>query len=258
MAKKSTSSWVERVYGCIRRLSEGAKKILVVVFVASVLLNVVLVAFFLFKGNTMKISFDTLNKVNIELSGKEVRYKVILDKMMDEQETASYFVDWLRGKDFYNIEDVSFVDSLAEMLPELSEENPIELQRKYSDILSKHKMIKKLRDNAFQNLPPFQFIGTRVKIGVPEFLVNRPPAFKVNVPFDSPYVGKKIKLYSPSSSNIFLTLQGKAAFQKTDAVDMQLNADQAVYLFSSISAKTIEGIAYVLPSSEELFDPASQ
>jgi hypothetical protein len=252
MAEEERKGLWGRAAQVLARLSPRTKAILLPAAAAIIVGSL---TYLVTQASSFKVSFDTAGQISVEMSKKDQPAGELLEKMFQSDMARPYLLQWLKSKSIYSVDDTAMVDALAGLLPEIDEQNPIERQRRYSDELEKHKSIAILRERAAQYQPPFQHVGRKVKIGVPENEENRPPSYKVNVPFDSPWVGKRIKIYNPYNSNKFLTLEGKAAFAKTDNVDMQLNYDQAIYLFTSIVAVTVEGVAYVLPYSEDPYDP---
>ncbi len=242
-----------------KRFIRVSMRLLVIVLPLVAIYLIVISIYAFTKSESIKIEFPGSILGSIELKRGETQYTKVMEKLFSDSYSAQAIGKWLKDeKNYYHIDDLDLSEKFSELFSEIDEENPIERHRKYSEILKEHKAINSLREKAFSYAPPFQHTGEKVKIGVPENAKHRPPPKKVNVPFNSRFVGKRIKICNPYSRSIYLILEGRPAFQKTDNVDIQLNYEQATYLFISIVTKTVEGIAYILPSTEDLYDPTEK
>ena len=155
----------------------------------------------------------------------------------------------LREKGFYHFRDANLAYRLGTELsithPDGDEESAIERANRLNLALKGNPLIAVLRDRARRYKPPFQYIGTPVRVRVPDG--NQPRSTIVFVAFESDLDGKVVQIRNPDSDRQ-LTLRAIGAYHSTTAVDIQMNTQQVQSLFGRADT-TVHALAFVLPSS---------
>lgn len=209
-------------------------------------------------AKSIEVSVGEGKYVKIEIQDGKTEYTDLINELFQNETSRMALTNELKiHYDMYHIDDVDLTQRLSELLPTSTEDDIVERVVKMNNIIEEHPVIKALREKSKKHQPPFQFVGKKVKIGVPAQAYFWPKPGLVNVPFESQYVGRIIELRNKIDSRK-LILRGRAAFAKTDNVDMQLNRKQAVFLFDRIIHTTTEGVAFILQEGAEIHDPTGQ
>lgn len=209
-------------------------------------------------AKSIEVSVGEGKYVKIEIQDGKTNYADFINELFRNEASRMNLTNELKiHYDMYHIDDMDLAQRLSELLPISTEDDVVEMCVEMNSIIEEHPVIKTLREKSKKYQPPFQFVGKEVAIGVPAQSYFWPKPGFVNVPFESQYVGRIIELRNKIDSRK-LILRGKAAFAKTDNVDMQLNRGQAVFLFDRIVHTTAEGVAFILQEGAEIHDPTGQ
>jgi len=226
-------------------------------------------------AESVRVSFGVGKYVEIEMPAQKLDYKNLIRSLFENEELKILFDNELKTtydiyhiddpdlikelestRHIYQIDDVDLSKKLSELFPENYEEDFYLRSSQMNSLLEKHPVIRDLREKSKRHEPPFQFVGQQVKFGLPANPSDRPKAGFVNATIGSQFVGKIIEIRNPDRPNLCLTLEGRAAFARTDIVDMQLNEDQVDYLFGTMYERTVTGIVFVLPEGAKISDPS--
>ncbi len=230
----------------------------VIIVSISLLVLVVGIRFLYPHAKSIEVSIGEGKYVKIEMQDGKTEYADLINELFQNEASRMALSNELKiHYDMYHIDDVDLAQRLSELLPTSTEDDVVARCVEMNNIIEEHPVIKALREKSKEYQPPFQFVGKKVKIGVPAQSHFWPNPGLVNVPFESQYVGRIIELRNKIDSRK-LILRGRAAFAKTDNVDMQLNRKQAVFLFDRIIHTTTEGVAFILQEGVEIYDPTGQ
>lgn len=209
-------------------------------------------------AKSIEVSMGEGKYVKIEIQDGKTEYADLINGLFQNEASRMVLTNELKiHYDMYHIDDVDLAQRLSKLLPTSTEDDVVKRAVEMNNTIEEHPVIKALREKSRKYQPPFQFVGKEVAIGVPAQSYFWPNPGFVNVPFESQYVGRIIELRNKIDSRK-LILRGRAAFAKTDNVDMQLNRKQAVFLFDRIVHTTAEGVAFILQEGAETHDPTGQ
>jgi len=224
----------------------------------ALLLPLVGIRFLYPHAKSIEVSMGEGKYVKIEIQDGKTEYADLINGLFQNEASRMVLTNELKiHYDMYHIDDVDLAQRLSKLLPTSTEDDVVKRAVEMNNTIEEHPVIKALREKSRKYQPPFQFVGKEVAIGVPAQSYFWPNPGFVNVPFESQYVGRIIELRNKIDSRK-LILRGRAAFAKTDNVDMQLNRKQAVFLFDRIVHTTAEGVAFILQEGAETHDPTGQ
>jgi hypothetical protein len=204
---------------------------------------------------TLKISFPNGN-LEVEIKNSQLNSEQLLSKIFTTEYSKAGAIDWLRrNQKVFHISDRDIPIEYAKMLPNLTDEAFADRTKRLQNIIQSNSVLADLREKSKQKLPPFQFIGRETKIGVPR-VEDQPRPYYMHVRFNSQLAGKRIKIRNPYNEEKYLILKARAAIEESADVEIHLNKDQAVYLFSRVNKKA-DGIVIELPSGGNVEDYSS-
>lgn len=247
-------------------MSDSVKSTVVVCIVSALAGAVLLwaVAKYFPQAEEVKIDFGKDGAVGLSIKNGKTDYEAVLTSMFSKPFARAGALDWLkREQGLYHIEDRGLTRKLSEMLPERlpdGKEETLEARSERLDqLIRKYVVIGDLRENADASKPPFQPVGRRVQIGVPEKGGEQPRQYYAYVPFNSNLAGKRIEVLNPAN-NQSLVLLGRAAIEVSDTVnvDVQLNELQATRLFSRVPHSKIKALVFVRPGPGDVSDPTGR
>ncbi len=209
-------------------------------------------------GN-MTIGFPGEGAPQITVSRNPTLSELLTAIRAEPQAWEAFEVSLRTELGYYHFSDASLARKLASSFPSPPREYDDHegRARHFAELLEEQPLVRELRMLADRSMPPFQRIGEVVRIGVPGETRHQPPPGRANVPFGSPFDGRRVKVLTTDGER-FLVLDAYGAYTDVGTVELQLNRDQAVYLFTKISGKTIDATVFVVPLGEEIFDPSTQ
>lgn len=192
---------------------------------------------------------NTSNQAQIE--NNKMQLTEVLDSIESRELATGETSVSMREKGYFHYKDRRLSDRLSAELsdthPEGDDESIEQRTNRLNLVLADNSLIADLRDRARQHLPPFQYIGTPVRVGVPSG--NQPRSSTVYVAFESEFEGRVVQIRNPKNER-HLTLRAIGAFHPTTAVDFQMNTRQAIYLFGRVNT-TVRAVVFILPPSTQ-------
>ncbi len=199
-------------------------------------------------SDNIEIGFPD-GKLSVKIANNHIDYRSLLNKVFKDEESKAGMLQWLNGKNIFEVSDPKLVDKLAEIFPSVSQSNESLVQKanRLNTLLNKYKVIKELRTKADLKESPFQYIGKKITIGIPS-QEDQPRKSFVNVGFESEFRDKTILIKNPLNKKE-LKVRGRGAFPKVEDELFQLNNKQVQYLFSKV-INTDSAVAYIVPGAK--------
>lgn len=192
-----------------------------------------------FNGQSLKLN------VAKDLRDPEAMFK----KLFGTEFSRAGALALLRRQNIFSMEDSSFLDALRNYCPnEVAQPESPEQHQKRLRKCFEFGVLRQLRQMAVDHSPPFQYIGTEVRVGTPER--DQPPDLHANVCASGGLLGHRIEIDNPALKTTVI-VQATGYYDCTgfsDFPDIQLNAHDASTLFGRPTRKYENAIAVVLGS----------
>ena len=194
-----------------------------------------------FPGGSLKMD------VKKDLNDPEAMFKKLFQTDFSREGTLGL----LRGKKIFSIQDHELVESLKAACPNKGSatETPVELQARLEKCLD-ISVVRELRQLADDHAPPFQYIGKRIDVGIPQADENKPPDGHANVCRNRGLLGKTVQLINPSNRKQIM-VEATGSYLCTGLAEfpeLQLNERDAAKLFNRATMKKEVLIAVVVSS----------
>ena len=223
--------------------------------IKTLITGVVLIVIFYFFCTLFPSGGSAIIK-SLGLEFKKTDFQEAVKEILKNQEQTEYAIDELtKNEDNLSLilKDDRLLKCLAKQLPEYDNEDSRKRSKRLNKLINDKIFIKELRELATSHKPPFQYVGTIVKIGVPDKPEYQPKTFHVRPAKESKWQFQRIRIKNPNLQNRYVILQAYGGHdEKEYPNNFNLNREQANYLFDIFNDRTREAIAIIEPSPGEL------
>lgn len=107
----------------------------------------------------------------------------------------------LRQRNIFDMNDPALLDTFLKNCPEakLDNETDKQFQRRWNNCFDQNRLFAELKDRSEKHNPPFQDLGTSVRVGTPSEDGEKPVAKHANVCTNSVFQGGDLILLDPGS-----------------------------------------------------------
>ena len=196
------------------------------------------------------INYDAENAIQMRIEDKMVAHDAVLDSIWSKDFARQATLGWLTAKDVYHYRNSAIAGRLAEDMPDAPQGGSETIEARKARLeaaIAENPLIADLRGRAHGLQSPFQYLGKRIRVGVPSG--NRPRSNVAYAAYGSEFEGRVVEIWNPvNDKRVSVFAQG--AFLPTEAVtiDFQMNRQQAVDLFDRVD-ETADAVAVILPPS---------
>jgi hypothetical protein len=158
----------------------------------------------------------------------------------------------LKQQNIFSLDDSELLDAFLKNCPDrVQNESDEQRRQRWNDCFQRNRLFTELKARSETQRPPFQYLGTDVRVGTPSADRAKPVASHANVCTDRGFLGREILLVDPSSpptSRRQLVTQATGYYPCPDTgdfPDIQLNEADAYHLFKRRTNKLEQAIAYI-------------
>lgn len=190
------------------------------------------------------INYDAESAIQMRIEDKMVAHDAVLDSIWSRDFAREATLGWLTAKDVYHYRNSAIAGRLADEMPDAPQggSETIETRR-----VRLEAAIADLRGRAHGLQSPFQYLGKRVRVGVPSG--NRPRSNVAYAAYGSEFEGRVVEIWNPvNDKRVSVFAQGAFMPTETVTIDFQMNRQQAVDLFDRVD-ETSDAVAVILPLS---------
>ena len=196
----------------------------------------------------VRITFPGGGAVELTTSTPEVGHEALLDEFFTDDTNRAAVVDWLRGRDFFAVQDLGLVDAIGTQLCDPIPDSPLDRRTAQARACADQPVASGLRRLAERRAVPFHHVGVTVRVGVPE---DRPPRGNAAVCEGSELQGRTVELtYGPTGNTLEVDASwgtySCAEVEGAEYPDIQLNPFDAFEIFPRPLARFHEAVAVIV------------
>ena len=167
----------------------------------------------------------------------------------------------LKQYKIYEVNDAGLPDALTSVVALDDKQKTLGAAEKSEILKAKiagSPSISELRKRADKGLAPFERLGVKQIVGVPKIGPDQPPRFYVNVPIQSEWAWKRLRIYNPKTDTELRLIAKPAIDDYVRDVDLHLNHQQAKHLFNASLPKRTATVWIEVLSEGKLYDPSCE